>query len=383
MNLYPTPRPGTARTNGITRSGDAARADVEATELGLLSRASDAASLPADLADAGSNDASECAAIVRTHARTFTLASYFLPPAKRRAAFALYAFCRIADDIVDAADPDDSVGTATRLADYGMGLEQALDGRPQGPVFRELARFVAEYGVPAQVLRDLLGGVARDVEPTGYRSWAELGLYCEGVASTVGEMCTHVFGVAGGPNVRGRALAHARTLGVAMQLTNILRDIGEDARRGRCYLPVEELEAVGLTVATVLDAGRRGDRTLAHDPRWRALLGFQVARARALYTAAAPGIALLAPDARRCATACANGYAAILDAIEARGYDSLSGRARVGQLGRAGILWNVWRSNQADAITPTLADEPAVSWLHAGPSPIALTALATLYRTVA
>ncbi len=383
MNLSPTPLSGAARMNGITRSGEIAREEVEAAALGLLSLAGAVTSAPADLVDAASSDASECAAIVRTHARTFTLASFFLPPAKRRAAFALYAFCRIADDIVDAADPDDSVGAATRLSDYGMQLEKALDGRPEGPVFRELARFVAEYGVPAQVLRDLLGGVARDVEPMGYRTWAELGLYCEGVASTVGEMCTHVFGVAGGPDVRGRALTHARTLGVAMQLTNILRDVGEDARRGRCYLPVEELEAVGLTVGTVLEAGQRGDRTLAQDPRWRALLGFQVARARALYTAAAPGIALLAPDARRCASACSTGYAAILDVIEARGYDTLSGRARVGQLGRAGILWNVWRSSPTDATTKVLADEPAITWLHAGPSPIALTALATLYRTVA
>ncbi len=372
--------------NGITRPDDSTPPEAVATGApgfsGLVG-ATDAPSVSGDRADGGSSDAMECAAIVRTHARTFTLASYFLPPGKRRAAFALYAFCRTADDIVDAADPDDPIGTATRLARYGMELERALEGRPRGPVFRELARFVGQYGVPAQVLRDLLGGVARDLEPTGYRSWSELGLYCEGVASTVGEMCTHVFGVTAGTGVRGRALAHARTLGVAMQLTNILRDVGEDARRGRCYLPEEELEAVGLTVGTVLDAGQRGDGALARDPRWRALMGFQVARARALYVAAAPGIALLAPDSRRCATACANGYAAILDAIEARGYDSLSGRARVGQLGRAGILWNVWRSSQTDDSVQTIGDEPAIGWLHAGPSPIALSALATLYRTVA
>lgn len=322
----------------------------------------------------GASDARVCAAIVRTHARTFTLASYFLPPAKRRAVFALYAFCRTADDMVDDADPGDPAGTARRLADYGRELELALDGRPEGPVFRELARFAAAYGVPRAVLRELLAGIARDIQPVGYRDWGELGSYCEGVASTVGEMCTHVFGVPGGEARRERAVGFARTLGVAMQLTNILRDVGEDARRGRCYLPEEELLAVGLSRAAVLAAGRDPDATLARDPRWRALLGFQVARARALYAAAAPGIALLAPDAQRCATACASGYAAILGAIEARGHDTLSGRARVSAARRAGILWDAWRIARPAAAAHADAADPAPGWAHAGPSPLLLDA---------
>lgn len=326
----------------------------------------------------GTADARACATIVRTHARTFTLASYFLPPAKRRAVFALYAFCRVADDIVDDSDPGDPVGTAHRLAAYGVELERALAGRPDGPVFRELARFVAAYAVPPTVLRELLAGIARDIVPGRYQSWTELGHYCEGVASTVGEMCTHVFGVSGGAAGRDRALGFARTLGVAMQLTNILRDIGEDARRGRCYLPEEELLAVGLSRAAVIDAGVAADGALARDPRWRALLGFQIARARALYAAAAPGISLLAPDAQRCATACASGYAAILGAIEARGYDTLSGRARVSAAVRAGILWGAWRSSRDGTAAHTDGAGPVPGWAHTGPSPIALDAL---YRT--
>ena len=334
---------------------------------------------PVALACDGDADARVCAGITRAHARTFALASRFLPPAKRRAAFALYAFCRQADDLVDGADDGTSVTrsvTAARLAAYGRELDAALAGNPRSPVFRELARFVAAYRVPPEVLRELLAGVARDLEPVRYADWAELGRYCEGVASTVGEMCTHVFGVPGGAPARERALRYARTLGVAMQLTNILRDIGEDARRGRCYLPEDELTTVGLSRARILDAGRRRDGSLTRDPEWRRLLSFQVARARALYAAAQPGIALLAPDAQRCATACATGYAAILDAIEARDYDTLSARARVSGWGRAAILWEAWRVGRPGAAMPP-GEGPVPTWDRAA------HAIPPLSRTVA
>ena len=305
-------------------------------------------------------DARHCAGVVRRHARTFALASHFLPPEKRRAAYALYAFCRVADDIVDCA-VDDPRAAAPRLLAFERRLDAALAGRPDDAIFRELAHVVAAYAVPPSVLRELLAGVARDLEPVHYVSWEALGRYCEGVASTVGEMCTHVFGVRGGAAVRERALGHARTLGVAMQLTNILRDVGEDARRGRCYIPDADLESAGLDRARVLEAGRRGDAALASDPRWIALMRFEIARARALYEAAAPGILLLAPDARRCAAACATGYEAILGAIERCGYDSLSTRARVPTADRFGILWKVWRDTGDD---PDVADLPCISWEH-------------------
>lgn len=305
-------------------------------------------------------DARHCAGIVRQHARTFALASHFLPPDKRRAAYALYAFCRVADDIVDCA-VDDPGSAGVRLRTFERRLDAALAGRPDDAIFRELACVVATYGVPERVLRELLAGVARDLQPVRYASWEALGRYCEGVASTVGEMCTHVFGVPGGAAARERAMRHARTLGVAMQLTNILRDVGEDARRGRCYLPDADLEDAGLTRQRVLEAGARGDGSLARDARWVALMRFEIARARALYAAAAPGIQLLAPDARRCAAACATGYAAILGAIERCGYDSLSTRARVPTADRVGILWKAWRG-VPDA--PADADRPCVSWEH-------------------
>jgi phytoene synthase len=283
------------------------------------------------------NDAACCRRIVRHHARTFWLASHFLPDAKRRAAFALYAFCRVADDLVDEAAAGRVADVAAELAAYRAQLDDALAARPASPVFRELALAASTHGVPAAVLHELLDGVARDCAPVRYQCWRELADYCAGVASSVGEMCTHVFGVDGDQLVRERALRHARTLGVAMQLTNILRDVGEDGRQGRCYLPAEDLAAHGLSVAEVL-AGQ-----LAGDPRWTALMTFEIARARQLYAEAIPGIALLAPDARRCAHACAVGYSRILDAIESNGYDSFRTRARLGTIARANVLWSTWR----------------------------------------
>jgi phytoene synthase len=282
-------------------------------------------------------DAAECEAITRTHARTFALASAFLPAAKRRGAFAVYAFCRLADDIVDRHDGKAPAALKAELDAYRAGVAAALDGRPDGPVFRELLRAVRTYGVPAAVLEELLEGVARDVAPQRYRTWDELELYCQGVAASVGSMCTYIFGVSGNESHRERALTYARTLGVAMQLTNILRDVGEDAALGRCYIPDEVLAQFGFTAERVLS-----DKSIKDDPQWKALMKQEIARARALYRAAAPGIAMLEPDAQRCARACADGYAAILGAIEGNNFDSITRRARVGTLARAGLLWNVW-----------------------------------------
>lgn len=301
------------------------------------------------------HDAQHCESITRAHARTFALASSFLPPHKRRGAFAVYAFCRLADDIVDRNRGKDAALLQAELDAYRAGVAEAINGDPDGPVFRELWRCVREYGVPADVLEELLNGVARDVQPQRYATWADLSMYCEGVAASVGAMCTYIFGVCGDESVRERAIKYARTLGVAMQVTNILRDVGEDARIDRCYLPDDVLQAFGLSAERVLH-----DPTLKDDPRWTALMRHEVARARALYRAASPGIALLAPDAQRCARACADGYEAILGAIEANGYDSFTVRARVGNWARAGLLWSIWRSG-AEA-PPTDNRGPVIEW---------------------
>lgn len=290
-------------------------------------------------ADGVRSDADTCAAVTYAHARTFALASRLLPQEKRRAAYALYAFCRVADDLVDRAGSQDAESLRVQLADYRVQLQCALDGRPEGPIFRELCWMSHAFDVSPAPLFELLDGVGRDLDGTSYATWSELESYCEGVASSVGEMCTYVFGVAAGPNLRAKAIQHARTLGTAMQLTNILRDIGEDAARGRVYLPTDELARFGFSADDVL----RGDVAMTRTPAWKALMAFQVERARALYESATPGIALLNADAQRCAVACAVGYAGILTAIERQQYDTVSRRARVGSFTRLAILWRAWR----------------------------------------
>jgi 15-cis-phytoene synthase len=312
------------------------------------------------------DDATLCRQIVRTHARTFWLASHFLGATKRRSAFALYAFCRVADDIVDLARSTPADEIARRLTDHRRQLDDALGGHPSGPVFRELHRAVRLHHVPAAVLHELLDGIARDCDPSRYATWLELERYCEGVASTVGEMCTYVFGVPGGADARHDALRYARALGVAMQLTNILRDVGEDARYGRCYLPDDDLARFGLSRDHVLAAAtaRTGAPTaprLAADPRWRRFMEFEVRRARSIYQAAMPGISLLEQDTRRCASACAWGYAGILGAIEERSYDTLHGRVSVGTWTRLSVLWDAWRDTGEPAVAP-LRGGPALEW---------------------
>jgi phytoene synthase len=310
------------------------------------------------IAPASLNDAAECARITMAHARTFSLASKLLPLEKRRAAYGLYAFCRVADDLVDQADHGNLDELRVQLDAYREQLQSALDGRPAGPIFREMAWVTRAYDVSPDPLFELLDGVGRDLEAQTYDTWAELEQYCEGVASSVGEMCTYVFGVPAGPTMRTKAIQYARTLGTAMQLTNILRDVGEDAGRGRCYLPAEDMGRFGLTAQDVLSR----DPALARHPQWAKLMAFEVSRARALYAAAMPGIALLEADAQRCAAACANGYAGILSAIEAQGYDTITSRARIGRLARVGILWNAWRYRAPTPDLSALGHGPRIVW---------------------
>ena len=302
-------------------------------------------------------DARECEQITLSHARTFSLASRLLPPDKRRAAFALYAFCRVADDLVDQVDAGNAIVLARQLDDYRAQLHDALDGRPAGPIFREIAWVAERFELSPAPLFELLDGVGRDLIVTTYDTWLDLERYCQGVASSVGEMCTYVFGVPAGPAMRTQAVQYARTLGMAMQLTNILRDVGEDAQRGRCYLPSDDLARFGLSPEDVL-----GNRQLARDRRWRPFMQYEVSRARALYEAALPGIALLAEDAQRCAIACATGYAGILSAIETQRYDTLSARARLSKVARARVLWRAWRFRAGDPDLSTLGRGPRVIW---------------------
>jgi phytoene synthase len=265
-----------------------------------------------------------CNELTAFHSRSFHLASGLLPAAKRQATRALYAFCRVTDDIVDRAEAD----AESKLR---VWRQHALTWRPPSDdlVAVAWADTRARYHIPQRYAEQLIEGVARDLRQTRYDTFEDLATYCYGVASTVGLMSMHITGFSG-----PEAIPYAVKLGVALQLTNILRDVGEDWRAGRVYLPQEDLARFGLTEA-YLAAGKV-------DERWRAFMRFQIIRNRRLYAEAQPGIALLNRDGRFAIAAAAKLYSAILDNIEAHDYDVFRRRAHVDGWGKLWRLPGIW-----------------------------------------
>jgi phytoene synthase len=265
-----------------------------------------------------------CVAVTREHSKTFYLASGLLPPSKRRAVRALYAFCRVTDDLVDRASGDP-------LCSLERWRQRVLGGHPPADDLVALAwaDARARYRIPARYAHQLIDGVARDVRVTRYATFDELAEYAYGVASTVGLMSMHIVGFEG-----PEAIPYAVKLGVALQLTNILRDVREDWDNGRLYLPQEDLAAFGLGEADVA-AGRVDDR-------WRALMRFQIERNRRLYAEAMPGIAMLHADGRLAIAAAAELYRAILEDIEAHDGDVFTRRAHVSRWGKLRRLPGIW-----------------------------------------
>lgn len=255
-----------------------------------------------------------CDRLARREAGNFYNAFRVLPRQQRLATCALYAFLRIADDLSD--EPGAVEDKRALLADWRQGLRLALAGADSHPIHAALRHTVARYNIPREYLEAALDGVEMDLAEVRIATFAELRLYCYRVASVVGLACIHIWGF-----TAERAKAHAEDAGIAFQLTNILRDLGEDAARGRVYLPHEELERFGYDPERL----RRGER----DDHFRALMRFQVERARGYYEAAWPLLPLLRPTGRAVFLVMARTYRGLLDVIEKRDYDVFSSRARV------------------------------------------------------
>lgn len=265
-----------------------------------------------------------CDSVIAAHSPSFYVATSLLPPDKRRAVRALYAFCRVSDNIVDCSEG----GAATALASWRQRATSS-SAPPDDLVAIAWADTRARYLIPLRYVDQLIAGVARDLHQQRYSTFEELAAYAYGVASTVGLMSMHIIGFSG-----AEAIPYAVKLGVALQITNILRDVGEDWRSGRVYLPTDELAAYGVSEAD-LAAGRVDDR-------WRAFMRFQIDRTRRLYAEAWPGIALLNGDGRLAVAAAAELYRAILSDIEAHDYDVFSRRARVSTWGKLRRLPGIW-----------------------------------------
>lgn len=270
-----------------------------------------------------------CVAITRQHSRSFFLSTQLLPAEKRAAIRALYAFCRTSDDTVDLCLRDATQALAAWVA------QVHAPAPPTGSaVLLAWNDTVARYAVPAYLPDELLAGIAMDLTVRRYATFDDLWLYCYRVASVVGLIAMHIIGY------RDGAASYAVKLGVALQLTNILRDVGDDAQRGRMYLPLEDLARFGLNDDDILN-GRRG-------AAFRNLMRFEIARAHRLYDEAWPGIGLLNADGRLAIAAAAGIYRGILGKIEANDFDVFGRRAYVPLAEKLLTLWRVRRRLHAE-----------------------------------
>ena len=260
-----------------------------------------------------------CRQLHARHGRTYYLATLLLPRWKRRHVHALYGFTRYADEIVDdLASRLDRAGQAAALRAWGDRFFAGLHGAPvQDPVLPAVLHTVRAFDLDVTDFERFLDSMAMDLTVTGYRTYDDLCGYMEGSAAVIGTMMAPILESADPPAAR----THARQLGLAFQLTNFLRDIGEDLERGRVYLPATDLERFGVTRADL--AARRATPAVAE------LLAFEVERARAHYRAAAPGIRLLAPSSRPCVQVAFDLYGGILDEVEQAGDQVLARRVAV------------------------------------------------------
>lgn len=273
-----------------------------------------------------------CAALTAHHSRSFHMSSGLLPDGQRQAARALYAFCRISDDIVD--NPHGNAPEALE-----RWRRQAFNPYPtsRDPIVLAWHDARRHFHIPDHYAHQLLDGVARDLAHVRYETFSELTTYCYGVASTVGLMSMHIIGFSG-----PEAVPYAIKLGVALQMTNILRDIAEDLQNGRVYLPQEELAAFGLTEED-LHRGRVTDN-------WRDFMRFQIQRTHKLYDEAWPGIGMLNASGRMAIAAAAELYRGILNDIAAHDYDVFTRRAHVSTVGKLCKLPGIWwRSKQVSS----------------------------------
>jgi 15-cis-phytoene synthase len=253
----------------------------------------------------------------RRHARSFYFASYMLPKPKRLAAYAVYAFCRYADDVIDRAEHR-HLGNEEPIAHLHRTLDALYawdaDGRAAPSAFSET---VHRYGIPKQHFIDLIDGVTADLDKNRYATFGELYDYCYHVAGVIGLIMCDIFGYSDPV-----AQCYAEDLGTAMQLTNILRDVREDAAMGRIYLPQDELARFGLSDETIMAGVCTDD--------FKAFMQFQVERARMYYRRSTDGIALLTNDgSRRTVVLMKTIYSGILDEIERNDFDVFARRHRV------------------------------------------------------
>jgi 15-cis-phytoene synthase len=253
----------------------------------------------------------------------------FLPPERRRAITALYAFCREVDDIVDEVS-DVNVARA-KLGWWRAELGNLFDGTPQHPVSKALVPAVTQFGVDKGRLSEIIDGMEMDLTRNRYTDFAALKQYCHCAAGVVGQLSASIFGF-----TNPKTMEYAENLGLAFQLTNIIRDVGEDARRDRVYLPLEDLARFNVSVADLLHA--------KHTEAFSKLMAFQTERAQSTYDTA---FAALAPEdkrAQRPGLIMSAIYRTLLVEIERDGFKVLNQRTSLTPIRKLWIAWKTWIS---------------------------------------
>ena len=287
-----------------------------------------------------------CRQVTQRASKTFYWGSIFLPPPKRYAIWAVYAFCRVVDDIIDEAcyaetpRPGHLIGSASpeeALQGWRSSLEYLYRTGKAGdnPILIAWHDLLAHYPVPLEPALDLIQGVAMDLSVKRYQTFDDLYLYCYRVAGTVGLLTSPIFGYH-----HEAAPTHAVELGVALQLTNILRDIGEDARRGRIYIPLDEMKQFGYSEAEMMGG--------VINDSFRELICFQMARADDYYQRAQPGIAMLSADCRLAVRLSSALYRRILDRIHLNNYNVFTKRASVPLKTKLAVVPQCWFRQQLE-----------------------------------
>jgi 15-cis-phytoene synthase len=258
---------------------------------------------------------------------SFYYSFLFLPPQRRRAITALYAFCREVDDIVDECT--DTGVAHTKLAWWRQELARLYAGGPQHPVARALQPAIEPFGIKHEYLAEIIDGMEMDLNQNRYIDFPALEQYCHRVAGVVGLLAASIFGYSD-----ERTLDYAHTLGLAFQLTNIIRDVGEDGRKGRIYLPLSELQRFEVSVADILHA--RQNENFAR------LMAFQIARAERYYAEALEKLPAVDRKSQRPGLIMAAIYRTLLHEIEADGCKVLTQRTALTPLRKLWIAWKTW-----------------------------------------
>ena len=258
---------------------------------------------------------------------SFYYSFLFLPQHQRRAITALYAFCREVDDVVDECQ--DLQVAATKLAWWRQELASLDNGQAQHPVTQALQSASTEFHLPEEQLQEIIDGMEMDLQQSRYLDFKALSLYCYRVAGVVGLLAAQIFGYQD-----RKTQKYAHDLGFAFQLTNIIRDVGEDARMGRIYLPIDELQRFGVPAADILNA--------RHSDGFRRLMEFQIDRAESYYAQAIDQLPAIDRRAQRPGLVMAAIYRTLLDEITRDGCQVLTQRTSLTPIRKLWIAWRTW-----------------------------------------